>query len=97
MKVRHTASGRVARRTWSIEKRLGRRAIALGKAVGLEEGLAELSRIPDIERLKEYPFYPAALGEFHLVAGRHADALKHFEMARALARSPTEASFLGPS
>jgi len=46
------------------------RAIALGKALGPEEGLAELRKIPDRAKLKDYPFYPAARGEFHFLAGR---------------------------
>lgn len=54
------------------------RVIALGKALGPEEGLAELRKIPDPAKLKDYPFYPAAHGEFHLLAGRPAEARKHF-------------------
>jgi RNA polymerase sigma-70 factor (ECF subfamily) len=69
------------------------RAIALGKALGPEEGLAELSKIPDPARLKDYPFYPAAQGEFHLLAGRPADAAKRFEIAIKLARSQPETNF----
>ncbi|HEU0175742.1 MAG TPA: sigma-70 family RNA polymerase sigma factor [Blastocatellia bacterium] len=69
------------------------RAIALGQAVGPEEGLAELSKIPDPARLKDYPFYPAAEGEFHLLAGRPAEAAKRFEEAAKLARSRSETDF----
>jgi predicted RNA polymerase sigma factor len=69
------------------------RAIALGKALGPEEGLAELRVIPDPARLKDYPFYPAAQGEFHLLAGRPAEAAKHFEKAMKLARSQSETNF----
>ena len=69
------------------------RAIALGKAVGPEEGLAELSKIPDHARLKDYPFYPAAQGEFHLLAGRLGEAAKRFEKAAKLARSLSETEF----
>jgi predicted RNA polymerase sigma factor len=69
------------------------RAIALGKAQGPEEGLAELRKIPDPAKLKDYPFYPAAQGEFHLLAGRPAEAGKHFEKARKLARSRSETNF----
>jgi RNA polymerase sigma factor (sigma-70 family) len=69
------------------------RAIALGNALGPEEGLAELRKIPDPTRLKNYPFYPAAHGEFHLLAGRPADAAKHFEKAMKLARSRSETDF----
>jgi predicted RNA polymerase sigma factor len=69
------------------------RAVALGNAFGPDEGLAELGKIPDSERLKDYPFYEAAKGEFHLIAGRRDEAAKHFEKAAALARSPAEREF----
>jgi RNA polymerase sigma factor (sigma-70 family) len=69
------------------------RAVALGKARGPEMGLVELMNIPDSERLKAYPFYSAALGEFHLLAGRPAEAAKHFEKALKLSRSPSETNF----
>jgi len=69
------------------------RAIAVGKAMGPEEGLIELSKIPDPAKLKDYPFYPAALGEFHRLAGRPAEAEKHFDHAIKLARSRSEVSF----
>jgi RNA polymerase sigma factor (sigma-70 family) len=69
------------------------RAIALGNALGPEDGLAELGKIPDPARLKDYPFYPAARGEFHLLAGRPAEAAKHFAMAVKLARSRSETDF----
>ncbi len=69
------------------------RAIAVGKAKGPEEGLAELGRITDAGKLKDYPFYPAAFGEFHLLAGRHEEAGKHFEKAMGLARNEHERDF----
>jgi predicted RNA polymerase sigma factor len=69
------------------------RAVALGKALGPEEGLAELKKLPDAAKLKDYPFYPAAQGEFHLLAGRPAEAAKHFERAMMLARSRPETKF----
>jgi RNA polymerase sigma factor (sigma-70 family) len=69
------------------------RAIAVGKAVGPEEGLAELMKIPDPGKLKNYPFYPAAEGEFHLLAGHAAEAAKRFEKAMKLARSRSERNF----
>jgi RNA polymerase sigma factor (sigma-70 family) len=68
-------------------------AIALGKALGPEEGLAELGKIPDRGKLKDYPFYPAAQGEFHLLAGHQAEAAERFEKAFKLARSQSEANF----
>jgi len=69
------------------------RAIALGKALGPEEGLAELRKISDTARLDNYPFYPAAQGEFHLLAGRPAEAALHFEKAMKLGRSRSETDF----
>jgi predicted RNA polymerase sigma factor len=68
-------------------------AIALGRALGPEEGLAELGKIPDLGKLKDYPFYPAAQGEFHLLAGRPAEAAERFEKALKLARSQSETNF----
>ncbi len=38
------------------------RAIAVGQAQGPEKGLVELEKIPDLPKLKDYPFYPAAQG-----------------------------------
>jgi len=69
------------------------RAVALGNALGPEEGLAELNKIPDSARLKDYPFYPAAQGEFHLIAGRLEDAGKYFAKALNLARTQSERKF----
>jgi predicted RNA polymerase sigma factor len=43
--------------------------------------------------LHEYPFYPAAHGEFHLLAGRPAEAREYFAQAEVLARSRSEAEF----
>ena len=69
------------------------RSIAAGNALGPEEGLAELRKIPDSDKLKEYPFYPAAHGEFHLQADRPVEAATHFEQALKLARSQSERNF----
>ena len=71
------------------------RAVALGNAFGPDEGLAEIGKIPDSERLKNYPFYEASQGEFHLMAGRREEAARHFEKAAELARSPAEREFFG--
>lgn len=69
------------------------RAIALGKSQGPDKGLRELDRIADSDKLKNYPFYPAARGEFQLLAGRPRDAAKHFERAKRLARTRCEIDF----
>jgi hypothetical protein len=55
----------------------------------------ELRTIPELAKLKDYPFYPAAQGEFHLLAGRAAEAGKHFEEAMQLAQSRSETNFFG--
>lgn len=69
------------------------RAIAAGNAMGPEKGLENLRSIPDSAKLASYPFYPAAEGEFHLLAGRPAEAAKHFENALKLARSAAEKDY----
>jgi MacB-like protein len=46
-----------------------------------------------VVRAKDYPFYPAAHGEFHLLAGRPAAAAEYFEKALKLARSRSETEF----
>jgi len=70
------------------------RAIALGESEGPERGLAALRAIAGPERLAEYPFYAAALGEFELRCGRETAAHEHFQTAIGLARSPMERRFL---
>jgi RNA polymerase sigma factor (sigma-70 family) len=69
------------------------RAVALGNARGPEAGLAELRNIADAGQLREYPFFPAAQGEFLLLSGRLEEAREYFEKAEALARSRTESEF----
>jgi RNA polymerase sigma-70 factor (ECF subfamily) len=70
------------------------RAIALGNAEGPERGLEELELIDDAEKLRDYPFYPAAQGEFHRLAGRADEARRYFARALGLARNPAETRFL---
>ena len=69
------------------------RAVAFGKVFGPDQGLAELNKIDASTKLKDYPFYPAAHGEFHFLAGRYAEAEKHFEKAIKLARTGSEMNF----
>ena len=59
----------------------------LGQCPESGTGFGELRKIPDPSKLKDYPFYPAAQGEFHVLAGRPAEATKHFETAMELASS----------
>ena len=66
------------------------RAIAIGQCDGPERGLQALHEIADAERLRRYPFYPAALGEFERRRGDAAAAERHFAMAASLARNPAE-------
>ncbi len=69
------------------------RAIALAQAEGPDQGLAAIRAIQGGERLGEYPFYPAALGDLELKAGRAELAARHFQVALILARNPTERRF----
>ncbi len=70
------------------------RAIAVGHLAGPARGLAELRDIADTERLRAYPFYAAALGEFELRLGNLAIAREHLGRALRLARNDTERHFL---
>jgi len=70
------------------------RAIAIGQSDGAERGLEELRGIDDRDRLKSYPFYPAAMGEMELRRGDPGAAREHFRAALALARNPAERRFL---
>jgi len=69
------------------------RAVAIGKARTPDEGLTALNSIPDSEKLKDYPFWPAAMGEFHLLSGNFLEAEKQFASAAKLARTKTESNF----
>jgi RNA polymerase sigma-70 factor (ECF subfamily) len=71
------------------------RAIAIGQRDGPERGLQALREISNADRLRRYPFYPAALGEFELRRGAVEAARAHFAMAASLARNPSERRFLG--
>jgi RNA polymerase sigma-70 factor (ECF subfamily) len=69
------------------------RAIALAQVEGPDAGLAAIRAIPGSERLEEYPFLPAALGDLELKAGRAELAAAQFSIALLLARNPTERRF----
>lgn len=69
------------------------RAIAVAQRDGAERGLAEIGAIADAERLVEYPFYFAALGELEHRLGRIDVANAHFLAAKAHARNPMERKF----
>jgi RNA polymerase sigma factor (sigma-70 family) len=70
------------------------RAIAIAQCEGPERGLEEIRAISGSERLANYPFYHAALGEFELRSGRREIAREHFLAAAALGRNPMERRFL---
>jgi predicted RNA polymerase sigma factor len=70
------------------------RAIAIAQREGPERGLEEIRAIANADRLADYPFYHAALGEFEFRSGRPEIAAEHFQAALALARNPMERRFL---
>ncbi len=70
------------------------RAIAIAQRDGPRRGLDEIARIGDRERLSQYPFYFAAIGEFELRLGHAAKARESFGKAVELARNASEVKFL---
>jgi len=70
------------------------RAIAIGQRDGPSSGLDALGSMADRDRLRRYPFYPAAMGELEWRRGNRAAARAHFAAAAALARNPVERRFL---
>jgi RNA polymerase sigma factor (sigma-70 family) len=70
------------------------RAIAIAQRDGAERGLEEIRNIEGADRLANYPFYFAALGELELRCGRREIAREHFRAASAVARNPMERRFL---
>jgi RNA polymerase sigma-70 factor (ECF subfamily) len=70
------------------------RAIAIGERDGAERGLEVLHGIADRDRLAQYPFYFAALGELELRRGKHEVAGAHFAQAALLGRNAAERRFL---
>jgi len=69
------------------------RAIAIAQRDGAGRGLEELQALADRDRLSNYPFYPAALGELELRRGHRHIARKHFQAALRVARNGTERRF----
>jgi RNA polymerase sigma factor (sigma-70 family) len=69
------------------------RAIAIAQREGPQRGLEEIHAIRDSERLANYPFYHAALGELEISSSHLEDAREHFVVALKLARNPMERSF----
>jgi RNA polymerase sigma-70 factor (ECF subfamily) len=69
------------------------RAIAIAQRDGPDRGIEAIQAITDRDRLKSYPFYWAALGEFELRSKRYGTAHSHFRSALALARNEAERHF----
>jgi RNA polymerase sigma factor (sigma-70 family) len=69
------------------------RAIAVAQLEGPERGLQEIAAIPGSERLAQYPFYFAALGELEFRSGNLEASAGHFRAALVLARNPMERRF----
>jgi len=69
------------------------RAIAVAQRHGPQRGIEEIRAIANSDRLANYPFYHAALGECELRSGRHELASEHFQTALKLARNPMERQF----
>jgi RNA polymerase sigma-70 factor (ECF subfamily) len=70
------------------------RAIAIGEKEGPLRGLEEIQAIVDRDRLANYPFYFAALGEFEFRNGNYERAREQFRSALGAARNPMEKEFL---
>ena len=70
------------------------RAIAIAEKDGPERGLEAIRSIPGSDRLADYPFYSAALGELEFRLRKYDLAREHFQAASRLARNPAERRFL---
>jgi predicted RNA polymerase sigma factor len=70
------------------------RAIAIAQLEGPERGLQEIRAIENSDRLAEYPFFFAAIGELELRSGNREAAGNYFRSALAVARNPMERRFL---
>jgi len=70
------------------------RAIAVGMRDGPRAGLEALRALEGVDRLSDYPFHAAALGEMELRAGLRDEARAHFRRALQSARTDVERRFL---
>ena len=70
------------------------RAIAIAERDGPARGFEELDAIPHRERLAQYPFYHAAMGEFAWRMHDYRRAHECFVIAGHLARNPAERGYL---
>jgi RNA polymerase sigma factor (sigma-70 family) len=69
------------------------RAVAVGWAQGPDAGLAAVDAIAESARLEDYLFLSATRADLLRRAGRHAEAIPHYQRARELARSEPERRF----
>jgi len=69
------------------------RAIAIGMARTAEDGIAAIESIANRDRLADYPFYFAALGELHERVGDPSRAADDFDHAAARSRNAGERRF----
>ena len=58
-----------------------------------KKGPAKLEKTPDLSKLSDDPFFPAARREFHRLAGHGNEARDGLEHALELGRNPTETRF----
>jgi len=70
------------------------RAIAIAQRDGPEPGIDALRAISEPERMRSYPFYPAAFGELELRRGNVEAAREYFSAAVTVARNDAERRFL---
>ncbi len=70
------------------------RAVALGFRDGPEAGLAALTALVFDERLRRYPWLPAARADLLRRSGRFAEAARDYARAEALMRNAAERAFL---
>lgn len=70
------------------------RAIALGQTLGPTRALQAIEAIAERDRLADYPFFHAALGDFQLRCNNRPAARDAFSAALARARNPMERRFL---
>jgi RNA polymerase sigma-70 factor (ECF subfamily) len=69
-------------------------AIAIAQRDGPERGIEALRAISEPERMRRYPFYPAAFGELELRRGNVEAAREYFSAAVTIARNDAERRFL---
>ena len=69
-------------------------AIGFALTEGVISSIEAIEGIADLDRLRTYPFYPAALGTLEQQRGNETAARRHFEQALGMARSDVERRYL---